>query len=290
MAAVSRQVYLALFYDAQLDLKAMDWCSRATLAIIGTLVPLAQVQEPGGSCGEAAGGGGLEPMTKRPVRRYTVDGKLMTPDDLRRLHDYLADLDTIAIISDEMRVVDESEWPEFIHKLPPRRWSLEAPISVAPSASSSRTTKASITSGVRAAMAGSIAAILAKCSSTKGLAAPGAGSTAMTGAQFEIRIDGTRRTYRDRKDYAMEAARFLKSKNLHSMVEVKDLQSGDVTAVANRPGWMMPGPGSVSRIFRKQVTSALRQAMRQDEASFSYRAKQCTDQGPRWGEGEGAIV
>ena len=30
----------------------------------------------------------------------------------------------------------------------------------------------------------------------------------MTGAQFEIRIDGTPRTYRDRKDYAMEAARF----------------------------------------------------------------------------------
>jgi hypothetical protein len=30
----------------------------------------------------------------------------------------------------------------------------------------------------------------------------------MTGAQFEIRIDGTPRTYRDRKDYAMEAAEF----------------------------------------------------------------------------------
>jgi len=28
----------------------------------------------------------------------------------------------------------------------------------------------------------------------------------MTGAQFEIRIDGTPRTYRDRKDYAMEAS------------------------------------------------------------------------------------
>ena len=50
----------------------------------------------------------------------------------------------------------------------------------------------------------------------------------MTGVQFEIRIDGTPRTYRDRKDFAMEAARFLKSKNPHSMVEVKDLQSGDV--------------------------------------------------------------
>lgn len=57
----------------------------------------------------------------------------------------------------------------------------------------------------------------------------------MTGAQFEIRIDGTPRTYRDRKDYAMEAARLLKSKNPHSTVEVKDLKSGDVTAVVNWP-------------------------------------------------------
>ena len=35
----------------------------------------------------------------------------------------------------------------------------------------------------------------------------------MTGAQFEIRIDGTPRTYRDRKDFAMEAGRLLKSKS-----------------------------------------------------------------------------
>jgi hypothetical protein len=56
--------------------------------------------------------------------------------------------------------------------------------------------------------------------------------TAMTGARFEIRIDGTPRSYRDRKDYAMEAARLIKSKNPHSVVEVKGLQNGDVTAVA----------------------------------------------------------
>ena len=48
-------------------------------------------------------------MTKKPVRRYTVDGKRMTPDDLRRLHEYLIGMETIAIISDEMRVVVESE-------------------------------------------------------------------------------------------------------------------------------------------------------------------------------------
>jgi hypothetical protein len=57
----------------------------------------------------------------------------------------------------------------------------------------------------------------------------------MTGAQFEIRIDSTPRSYRDRKDFAMEAARLTK-KNPHSMVEVKDLKSGDITAVAHRPG------------------------------------------------------
>jgi hypothetical protein len=40
----------------------------------------------------------------------------------------------------------------------------------------------------------------------------------MTGAQFEIRIDGTPRTYRDRKDYAMEAVRFLLRSTLWLMV------------------------------------------------------------------------
>jgi hypothetical protein len=51
----------------------------------------------------------------------------------------------------------------------------------------------------------------------------------MTGAQFEIRIDGTPRSYRDRRDFAVEAATFLKGQNPHSTVEVKDLKSSGVT-------------------------------------------------------------
>jgi hypothetical protein len=78
--------------------------------------------------------------------------------------------------------------------------------------------------------------ISAKCLSTRVRCHIRRRPTAMTGAQYEIRIDGTPRSYRDRKDYAMEAARLLKSKQPHSMVEVKDLKSGDVTAVALRPG------------------------------------------------------
>jgi hypothetical protein len=51
----------------------------------------------------------------------------------------------------------------------------------------------------------------------------------MTGAQFEIRIDGTPRSYRDRRDFAVVAATFLKRQNPHSTVEVKDLKSSGVT-------------------------------------------------------------
>jgi hypothetical protein len=58
----------------------------------------------------------------------------------------------------------------------------------------------------------------------------------MIGAQFEIRIDGMPHTYRDRKDLAMQAAEFLKSRNPHSVVEIKDLQNGVVTAVAYKVG------------------------------------------------------
>ena len=61
----------------------------------------------------------------------------------------------------------------------------------------------------------------------------------MTGAQFEIRIDHTPRTYRDRRDFAMEAASFLKFRNPHSVVEVKDrrvVQARDA----------LPGPALIS--------------------------------------------
>ena len=207
-------------------------CSHTTLAIIGTLARLAQVQEPGGSCGEAAGGGGLEPMTKRPVRRYTVDGKLMTPDDLRRLHDYLADLDTIAIISDEMRVVDRERMARVHPQAATETMIPRGTYFGRPVGERSRTTKASITSVSGLRRLDRLPRSSPSVRARRAVAAPGAGSTAMTGAQFEIRIDGTRRSYRDRKDYAMEAARFLKSKNLHSMVEVKDLQSGEL------PRWL----------------------------------------------------
>jgi len=61
-----------------------------------------------------------------------------------------------------------------------------------------------------------------------------AADTTMTGAQFEIRIDGTPRTYRDLKNIAIESAEFLKERNPHSVVEVIDLQNGAVIAIVNK--------------------------------------------------------
>ena len=41
----------------------------------------------------------------------------------------------------------------------------------------------------------------------------------MTGAQFEISVDGVPRTYRDQKDLALLAAQISKSKNSNSVVK-----------------------------------------------------------------------
>jgi hypothetical protein len=59
--------------------------------------------------------------------------------------------------------------------------------------------------------------------------------TTPPGAQFEIAIDGSSRTYRDLKPLAIEAAELLKRKHPHSAVVVKDLWSGETTAVAYKP-------------------------------------------------------
>ena len=54
----------------------------------------------------------------------------------------------------------------------------------------------------------------------------------MTGAQFEISIDDVPRTYRDRKDLALQSAQFLKSRNPNSVVKLKDLQTGEEIIIA----------------------------------------------------------
>jgi hypothetical protein len=54
----------------------------------------------------------------------------------------------------------------------------------------------------------------------------------MTGAQFELSIDGVPRTYRDQKELALLAAQILKSRNPNSVVRLKDLNTGEEIVIA----------------------------------------------------------
>jgi hypothetical protein len=56
---------------------------------------------------------------QRSYSPRVVDGKIMTPADLRRLHKYMLEIEKVTVTSDEMRAVVEIEWPELAHKLPP---------------------------------------------------------------------------------------------------------------------------------------------------------------------------
>jgi hypothetical protein len=62
-------------------------------------------------------------MTKkrRSYEPRVVGGQVMMPADLKHLHKYMLDIEHIDHISDEMRAVVESEWPELAHKLPPKK-------------------------------------------------------------------------------------------------------------------------------------------------------------------------
>ena len=57
-----------------------------------------------------------------------------------------------------------------------------------------------------------------------------------TGAQYEISIDGVPRSYRDRKELALQGARFLKSRNPNSVIKLKELKTGEEIVVAFRGG------------------------------------------------------
>ena len=56
------------------------------------------------------------------------------------------------------------------------------------------------------------------------------------GAQYELSVDGVPRSYRDRKDIALQSAQFLKSRNPHSVVKVKDLHTGEEVIIAFKSG------------------------------------------------------
>jgi len=62
----------------------------------------------------------VEYALSRAATARIVGGKIMMPADLKRLHEYMLEVEHIDHILDEMRSVVEREWPEMAHKLPPK--------------------------------------------------------------------------------------------------------------------------------------------------------------------------
>ena len=54
--------------------------------------------------------------------------------------------------------------------------------------------------------------------------------------QYQISIDGKPHNYCDRKDIALQTARFLKSQKPNSVVKMKDLRTGEETVVTFKAG------------------------------------------------------
>ena len=59
--------------------------------------------------------------TRFPYEPRVVGGKLMMPAELQAIHRYVTETPVIDDITDEIRAVVETVWPELISKLPPKR-------------------------------------------------------------------------------------------------------------------------------------------------------------------------
>jgi hypothetical protein len=61
-------------------------------------------------------------MKKRRVYQPRVfDGRIITSDEIERIHKEVLEFEYIEAISDPMRELIEDLWPELVHKLPPKR-------------------------------------------------------------------------------------------------------------------------------------------------------------------------
>ena len=58
--------------------------------------------------------------TKRLLTPRIVADHIMMQEDYERLHEFLLETDNLLEISNDLRTVIEEEWPELVHKLPPK--------------------------------------------------------------------------------------------------------------------------------------------------------------------------
>jgi hypothetical protein len=58
-----------------------------------------------------------------PKRTYApriIADHIMVQEDFERLHKFLLETEGLSEVSDDIRELVEEEWPELLHKLPPK--------------------------------------------------------------------------------------------------------------------------------------------------------------------------
>jgi hypothetical protein len=69
---------------------------------------------------------GPKPGTSRgnrqrfPYEPRVIGGKLLMPAELQTIHRYVVETAVLEAVTDEIRAVVETVWPELISKLPPK--------------------------------------------------------------------------------------------------------------------------------------------------------------------------
>ena len=55
-----------------------------------------------------------------PYEPRVIGGKLLMPAELQAIHRYVVEMPVLEAVTDEIRAVVETVWPELIAKLPPK--------------------------------------------------------------------------------------------------------------------------------------------------------------------------
>ena len=55
-----------------------------------------------------------------PYEPRVIGGKLLMPAELQLIHRYVVETPVLEAVTDEIRAVVETVWPELISKLPPK--------------------------------------------------------------------------------------------------------------------------------------------------------------------------
>jgi hypothetical protein len=62
-------------------------------------------------------------IASKPKRIYApriISDHIMMQEDFERLYKFLLETERLSEVSDDMRELVEQEWPELVHKLPPK--------------------------------------------------------------------------------------------------------------------------------------------------------------------------